>query len=229
MFAFTITVPPEVDDDLAYQLFNNWLTVCRKYHGLKNYIWVREFQQNETVHFHMLVPHYLHVVTVNRAMQECLKTQVRNGRLKWHIKQCKRYNGVHIGKNDKTKKVTNFAKPRERRALLNYMLKYMSKGKVNDKSPNHYAWHNSRAFSKMITSLALTHDEALQLKIRQSLNMNTTWTNERFTHILWKDYRPPDFVTDLLSTVNAEILQHLEFGNGKPLSKKLELPKILLN
>lgn len=227
MYSFTVSFPPCVTDDMAYKLFNNWLTVCRKYLKLKNYMWVREFQKIGTVHFHMLVPHYFHVVNANRAMQQALITQINTGELKWHVKAAKRYNGVHIGKNDKTKRVTNFAKPRERRALLNYMLKYMSKNKVQDESPNHYAWHNSRAFSRMITSMALTEDEARQLQIREQLNFDTTWQNEWFTHIVWKDHSPPGFLMDTLATVNRKILHHLETGAGVPLMETLEFKNVI--
>lgn len=227
MYSFTVTFPPCVNDDMAYKLFNNWLTNCRKYLKLKDYMWVREYQQNGTVHFHMLIPHFFHVGNANRAMREAIKTQVKSGELQgYSIHQAKRYNGVHIGKNDKTRRVTNFAKPRERRALLNYMLKYMSKGKAMPGDTNHYAWHNSRAFSRMITSMALTEDEARQLQIRSMLNMDTVWTNEWFTHIVWNDHSPPGFLMDALATVNKKILHHLDTGNGQPLMEKLELRKV---
>jgi hypothetical protein len=223
MYAFTITFPPCVGDDMAYKLFNNWLTNCRKYLKLQDYMWVREFQQVGTVHFHMLVPHYFHVHSANRAMQQALITQIKNGALAWHVKAAKRYNGVHIGKNDKTKQVTNFASPRERRALLNYMLKYMSKSKMQNSDTNHYAWHNSRAFSRMITSMTLTEAEARQLRIREQLNPDSIWTNEWFTHIIWKDHSPPGWFMYHMAAINGKILQHLETGKGTFLHHPLEL------
>lgn len=223
MYSFTVTFPPEVQEDMAYKLFNNWLTYCRKYVKLKNYLWVREYQQNGTVHYHMLVPHFFHVHNANKAMQQVLRTQIQNGQLKWHLKKAKRYQGVHLGKNKHTKKVTNFAQPRARRALLAYMLKYMNKGKVREGSPNHYAWHNSRAFTAMITSMALTRDEAQQLEIRSQLNFDTTFKNEWFTHIVWNNHSPPKFLMDHLQLVNREILTHLELGTRTPLLKKLQL------
>lgn len=208
LHAFTITFPLCVSDDQGYQYLNTWLTRCGDEIHLRDYLWVAERQPDTgTIHFHLLVPQYLNVQKANRIMQVILCTQIKKGKLNWHRSAAKRYNGVDIAKNRNTKRVTNFGKPGARKALVAYIVKYFSKGKKNEgkKGFSHYAWHNSRGFSSMMTAITLTELEGKFLGVRNLINMDRTWKGEFFTWIPWME-RPPEFFTDALRMVNRAIL-----------------------
>lgn len=208
LHAITISFPTCVSDDQGYQYLNTWLTRAGDEIHLKNYLWVAERQpQTGTIHFHVLVPQYLNITKANRIMQVILCTQIKKGKLAWHRSAAKRYNGVDIAKNRTTKKVTNFGKPGARKALVAYIVKYFAKGKKNEakKGFSHYAWHNSRGFSSMMTSITLTELEGKFLGIRNLINMNRTFCGEFFTWIPWKE-SPPGFFTEALRSVNRAIL-----------------------
>jgi hypothetical protein len=208
----TISFPPVVSDNQGYQYLNTWLTVCRESLHLRQYLWVAERQENGTVHFHVLVPQYFNIVKANRAMMVILSTQVRKGALKWHIKAAKRYNGVDLAKDRKTKEVTNFADPKKRRNLVAYITKYVSKGrKPKDETDSsggfsHLAWHNSRGFSSMFTGVNLTELEARFLGIRTLLNFEKKFDGEFFTWLPWTANQPPAVFNGILRTVNQAIM-----------------------
>lgn len=113
LHAVTISFTPHVTDDQGIQYLNTWLTVCRQSLHLREYLWVAERQENGTIHFHILVPQFLNIQKANRAMITILCTEIRKGNLKMHIKAAKKYNGVHLGKDKKTHKVTNFAEKKK--------------------------------------------------------------------------------------------------------------------
>ncbi len=208
LHAVTISFPLHLADDLGYQALNTWLTVCRQSLHLRDYLYVAERQDNATdtlpgtIHFHLLVPQYLNIVKANRAMAVILANMVRKGKLKWSIYAAKRYNGVHLGKNKTTKRVTNFALGSSKKALANYITKYISK---NDQPFTHYAWHNSRGFSAVMTSICLTEAEAKFYGIRQYLNMDKTFAGEFAIFIAWNDIAPKFFI-DVMRLVNSSIL-----------------------
>lgn len=162
LYFWTITFPKNTGDLIAYRAFNTWLTTLRardKYNGrryLKNYLWIAERQQNGTVHFHIAIPHKLPVQKANGAMRTILKNLSVAGLLPFTPAQCKRYNGVDIAKNRKTKRVTNFAIKKGARALSTYLTKYVTK---NDAKFSHLAWHNSRGFSALFTAITFTRWE----------------------------------------------------------------------
>jgi hypothetical protein len=208
LHAITISFPPCVTDDQGYQYLNTWLTRCGDEIHLRDYLWVAERQPTTgTIHFHILVPQYLNVIQANKIMQGILCTQIKKGKLNWHRSAAKRYNGVDIAKNRNTKKVTNFGRPGARKALVAYIVKYFAKGKKNqaDKGFSHYAWHNSRGFSSMMTAVTLTALEGKFLGIRNLINLDRTWKKEFYTWIPWKGIAPGFFV-DALRTVNRTIL-----------------------
>lgn len=208
LHAFTISFPRCVSDDQGYQYLNTWLTRAGDEIHLRDYLWVAEHQpQTGTIHFHVLIPQYLNVTKANRIMQVILATQIKKGKLAWHRSAAKRYNGIDIAKNRNTKRVTNFAKPEKRKALVSYIVKYFAKGKKEDgrKGFKHYAWHNSRGFSAMQTSISLTEQEGKFLGIRNLINMDRVCKKEFFTWVPWLE-RPPEFFTAMLQTVNRAIM-----------------------
>ena len=224
LHAFTISFPPCVSDDQGYQYLNTWLTRCGDEIHLRDYLWVAERQPDTgTIHFHLLVPQFLNVHKANKIMQVILCTQIKKRKLAWHRSAAKRYNGVDIAKNRNTKRVTNFAKPTARKALVAYIVKYFSKGKKNEakKGFSHFAWHNSRGFSSMMTAITLTELEGKFLGVRNLINMDRTFCGEFFTWIPWKD-KPPGFFSDALRTVNRAILNK---GSTRTMLKmNFELP-----
>ena len=201
-----------VSDDQGFQYLNNWLTVCRQTLHLRDYLFVSEYQENGTIHFHVLVPQYFNVINANRAMRVILCNQVRKGKLDWNLQAAKKYNGVDIGKDRNTKKVVNFGEPKKRARLVSYITKYISKGKkARDDEPEkkgfpHLAWHNSRGFSSMFTGVSLTAIEGKFLGIRKMVNLARKFVKEFFAWIPWATNNPPKFFTEMLRSVNQKIL-----------------------
>jgi hypothetical protein len=212
LHAVTVSFPPVVTDDNALQYLNTWLTVCREKLHLRQYLWVAERQQNGTIHFHILVPQYFNIVQANRAMVTVLTTQIRKGALNWNIKAAKKYNGIDIAKDRKTKKVTNFGEPKKRRNLISYITKYISKGKKPapgtgmESGFSHLAWHNSRGFSAMFTGISLTEIEGRFLGLRNLLNFTKKFVGEFFTWLPWSANNPPEIFTRILRTVNQAVM-----------------------
>lgn len=159
LYFWTVTFPKGTPDDVAYKAYNTWLTTLRTKDKfgrrfLKNYLWVAERQPGtKTVHFHIAIPHKMPIKVANGAMQTILKNLSEKGLIPFTKAQCKRYNGVDIAKNKKTRKVTNFAIKKGARALGNYLTKYITK---NDATFEHLAWHNSRGFSALFTGITFT-------------------------------------------------------------------------
>lgn len=201
-----------VSDDQGFQYLNNWLTVCRESLHLRDYLFVSEYQENGTIHFHVLVPQYLNIVKANRTMVTILCNQIRKGNLKWNVHAAKRYNGVDLAKDRKTKKPTNFGEPKKRRNLVAYITKYVSKGRKprageeEKKGFPHLAWHNSRGFSSMFTGISITAAEGKFLGIRNLINFAKIFIGEFFSWLPWSANNPPGFFTGMLRTANQAIL-----------------------
>jgi hypothetical protein len=217
LHVITISFPPVVSDDQGFQYLNNWLTVCRESLHLRDYLFVSEYQENGTIHFHVLVPQYLNIVKANRAMVTILCNQIRKGALDWNVHAAKRYNGVDLAKDRKTKKPTNFGDPKKRRNLVAYITKYVSKGRKpragedEKKGFPHLAWHNSRGFSSMFTGISITKLEGEFLGIRRLVNFAKIFISEFFSWLPWSANNPPAFYTGMLRTANQAILY-----NDKP-------------
>jgi hypothetical protein len=212
LHVITISFPPVVSDNQGFQYLNNWLTVCRESLHLRDYLFVAEYQENGTIHFHVLVPQYLNIVKANRAMVTILCNQIRKGKLDWNVHAAKRYNGVDLAKDRKTKKPTNFGEPKKRRNLVAYITKYVSKGRKprdgedEKKGFPHLAWHNSRGFSSMFTGVSLTAVEGKFLGLRNLVNFAKIFIGEFFSWLPWSANNPPGFFTGMLRTANQAIL-----------------------
>lgn len=53
----TLTLPSEMVHTpkfVTQEIFVQWLKTCRRYYGLKNYIWKLELQKNGNVHYHLI-------------------------------------------------------------------------------------------------------------------------------------------------------------------------------
>lgn len=199
LYFWTVTYPQGTPDDVCYRLFNTWLTTLRQKKWLREYLWIAERQQNKTIHFHIAIPHRLSVVAGNNAMRTILKSSAKKNEIPFNVHQCKRYNGIDIAKNRKTRRVTNFAIKKGSRSLANYLTKYVTK---NDESFNHLAWHNSRGFSSLFTGITFTTSEFIGYGFRSLVKPNVIINNEYFMFFAWKE-SPPWAITKHLYEINS--------------------------
>lgn len=223
LYFWTITFPAGTPDDIAYRLFNTWLTTLRQKKWLREYLWIAERQTGErlqdktktptnTIHFHLAIPHRLSVVAANNCMRTTLSTAARRREINFSVFQCKRYNGVDIAKNRTTKRVVNFAIKKGARTLATYLTKYCTK---NDSTFNHLAWHNSRGFSSLFTGITFTTNEFVGYGFRELVKPGAIVNNEYFMFFAWKE-DPPRAVMDHLFEINSWIQQQSEsFINNK--------------
>lgn len=207
LYFWTVTFPAKTPDDLCYQIFNIWLTSLRKYRMLREYLWIAERQPKttQTIHFHIAIPHRMCVYKANAMMQGTLKTFARRGVLPYSALACARYNGVHITKDKKTKRVVNFMEKKRQRALANYLTKYITK---NDESFTHLAWHNSRGYSSVFTCCTLTVQEFRRHGMDYYLDRRNIFKMEFAVFIPWIHGPPPVFA-DHLFRLNSYIQEQL--------------------
>jgi len=201
MYFWTISFFEKTPDDLAYRMFNIWLTSLRQYGLLHDYIWVAERQENGTVHFHITIPHKMPVQRANAMMRGTLKTFAKRGDLNESVYRCNRYNGVDIAKNRKTKRVVNFAIKKGSRALAAYLTKYVTK---NDTEFSHLAWHNSRGYSSLFTGVTFTINEFINNGWPALLNRAKKFTAEFFTFVPWSG-DPPAALMGHLFQLNSHV------------------------
>jgi hypothetical protein len=136
-------------------------------------------------------------------MRACLFTSIDNKEISYSRTDAKNYNGVDIAKNRKTRKVTNFAQKKSTKTLVNYLTKYITK---NNGKFTHLAWHSSRDYSNLITSIRLTEKEFNESGIKNYLSPDAIFKSEWFTFFRWKDLPPPD------------LIKYLAFINQKAMS-----------
>jgi hypothetical protein len=201
LYFWTITFPQGTADDVIYRLFNTWLTTCRQKKWLREYLWICERQQNGTIHFHLAIPHKMSVNLANNAMRTTLRTAALKKEIPFNVYQCRRYNGIDIAKNRKTRRVTNFAIKKGSRSLSYYLTKYCTK---NNSTFNHLAWHNSRGFSALFTGITFTVPEFLGYGFRQLVKPSAVVKNEYFLFFAWVD-DPPFAVVKHLHELNSYI------------------------
>jgi hypothetical protein len=203
LYFWTVTFPKGTPDDVAYRMYNIWLTALRQRGMLKDYLWIAERQENGTVHFHIAVPHKMSVQYANNMMRTTLRTFSKRGEIPFSVYACKRYNGVDIAKNRKTRRVTNFAIKKGTRALITYLTKYVTK---NDTAFSHLAWHNSRGFSSLFTGVTFTIQEFVQHGFHQLIDRrkDKRFSTEYFIFIPWLS-DPPAAITQHLYALNSYI------------------------
>lgn len=199
LYFWTVSFFQGTPDKVAYQIFNIWLTSLRKYRMLREYLWIAERQENGTIHFHIAIPHKMPVHRANAMMAGTLKTFARRGLIPASVHECRRYNGVDIAKNRKTRRVTNFAVKKGSRALSTYLTKYVTK---NSATFEHLAWHNSRGYSALFTSITFTVAEFRQHRFGFFINRTRILTSEYAKFIPWLD-DPPPLLQDHLYRLNT--------------------------
>ena len=66
----TLTLPAyqtHSDDEIKKVALNNFLDICRKTHGLNNYVWKAEAQLNGNIHFHLVTDCYIRFDKIQEA------------------------------------------------------------------------------------------------------------------------------------------------------------------
>ncbi len=133
---YSISFPRSTTQQEAVKAFNTWRTRLSKL-GLKTFIRICEFQQNGTIHFHMLTNNFLNIKTVNHMMAKILENM---GIFKRENKSEIKYNGVDVKHVRNTKD------------LGAYLTKYVSKNKeVFEVLP----YHSSRNVSALFYSISI--------------------------------------------------------------------------
>jgi|GEM_PF-3549584 len=134
----TISFPAGLSDENCRKCLNIWLTRVRTIRPYFPYLWVAERQQNGTLHYHILSNIFLPVKLINRFMAiaiDGVKADQIGVFKKWNRNK---YNGVDV------KAVRNS------KALKGYLAKYITK---NDDKIDGAAWHCSRLFSNLATTM----------------------------------------------------------------------------
>lgn len=201
LYFWTITFPPGTSDDVAFILFNKWATRLRKEKMLKNYIWITERQENGTIHYHMGINHKMDIKKSNRYMRAAIFTCIDKGEIKYDRELAKNYNGIDISKDRKTRRITNFAKRNKSKALVQYLTKYITKNKGSFK---HLAWHCSRSYSNLITTVRFTGREIAKVILKNFINYTKKIESEYFEFFPWLNQTPKD-VTGYLIMVNRQV------------------------
>lgn len=139
---FTITFPLKTPDDLCFKFLNNWLTVLRSENLINHYIWIAERQQNGTIHFHLVTPHYIPIQLINNYMRQIMRHYSHKHNVILNVK-FNTYNGIDVDKISRHKTVSN-------KAISIYLTKYVTKNNLT--IPNHFVWFCSRSVSALFTS-----------------------------------------------------------------------------
>lgn len=209
LYFVTISFPEGTKDDICYQSFNTWLTTLRQKKRIRGYIWVTERQKNGTLHFHLCIPHYVDIWKFNSAMRVVLGSLAKKGLLPVSSNFIyTKYNGVDLAKRkDKTgrKRVVNFADKRASKALAFYLTKYVTKNLITF---TRLAWHSSREYSCLFTSVNLT-DTQINAFV-DLIETNKGFTSEHFKFNPWKTGPPGAFI-DLLFGLNSYLHYQQKF------------------
>lgn len=200
---WTITFKEGTPDAVCFHLLRKWLQRMVTDEGLKHYCRITERQKNGTVHFHLTINQWFDIQRANRYMRAAMMRSVDNGEIEMNRDDIKKYNGVDICKDKKTRRVINFAKRKSQKALSNYLAKYVTK---NDEKFPQLAWHNSRTYTNVITHVQLTLHEYNKTPLQNHLDTDNPLCCEWFTFYRWKG-RPPDSISSYLGYATNSINQ----------------------
>jgi hypothetical protein len=217
---YSVSLPLNCSDDVAFELWNYWLTACRKRYNLTNYIWVTERQKNGTIHFHMLTNNWLPVQMVNRAMAIIIDNAVLRGRLSWGASSLDRYNGVDVDSIYNSKRHKKTGKTLNPVQLRNWITKYITKYVTkNNEKFHHLCWHCSRSLSALFTStLFKVSDQREVLPFLPDVylyNNKSAGYDDRFYHYIESDFvkvyifkfSPPPELFDKIKAFNDIIFE----------------------
>ena len=150
----TLTLPDtdNVITDHAFKtkLLNPWLTYCRKYLGLKNYVWKIEFQKNGKLHLHITTDTFIHYAKIQSSWNSLLG---KNGYL---LAFAKKFG--HTNPNS-----TDIHSVRKIRNLGAYLAKYMSKKLSDTKKLKGRIWGCNYEIARANkTTLFINRDECAE-------------------------------------------------------------------
>lgn len=147
----TLTLPDTQinvsETQFKQKLIHPFLVYCKKYYGLKNYVWKLEFQENGKLHAHLTTDTYIDTYQIRHLWNRLLKS---NGLMDDFIKKFKHDNpnstDVHA-----VWKVDN---------LSAYLAKYLSKNEQNGQTLTGRIWGCNYSLSnKNKCSIFLDRDE----------------------------------------------------------------------
>jgi hypothetical protein len=216
LYFWTISFPKGTSDDQCYQLLNTWLTALRQRNRyrdplLHSYLWVAERQEIGTIHFHIMIPHFLNVKVANRTMMVSICNLIKKKELNYPMAAARRYNGVDIAKNRKTKKVVNFLEKKKTRSLHRYLTKYISKN--NTEMPR-LCWNSSVDWAVPFAGVYLTREELVDLVPYREMIKARVFENDYIQFWAWTS-DPPKKLTNHLCDINTFILADYFSHNGK--------------
>ncbi len=194
---YSVSFPEGSKEEQIYKVWNSWLTNLRKTYGLRDYLWVAEYQKNGTLHYHMLCNVYMNIKRVNRAMGVAL---FHNDMLNTTIDK---YNGVDV------KKVTN-----NRGGLNAYLTKYVSKSEEH--TYKRAPWRCSQSVSALFTSAQIDEETSDNLA-REFVRLPLKKYENDFAEIYFfnvkkggKWYNIPDRFRASIQELNNQIANEFE-------------------
>ena len=196
---YSVSFPQGNSEEDIYKVWNTFLTNLRKTYGLKDYLWVAEYQKNGTLHYHMIVNVFMDIKRVNRAMAIALFHQKMLGSV-----SIDKYNGVDV------ERVTG-----SRNKLNSYLTKYISKSETHNykRAP----WRCSQSISALFTSVKIDAETSLKLqqefaKLKTHIYENdyavVEYFNVKDENGLW--YNLPNQYREKIIQLNNLIIKQLE-------------------
>lgn len=159
-YFYTISFPNQLPDNQCFDCLNIALTRLRKDAKIQDYLWITERQKNNTLHFHLLTNDVFSVIELNSYVKASLKTKVRNKEFDYNFEVIQKYNGVDIAKNRTSRKVINLATQKDKKQIISYLTKYISK---NNELFTKLPFHSSHSISKLTSKVKIDEYESLQL------------------------------------------------------------------
>lgn len=155
---YSVSFPAGISDDTAYKILNSCLSVLRKKHGLKSYLWVFERQENGTGHYHILTNDFMYIRDVNEVFASSIDYYVKRGEATWGKSSRIKYNGVDVKSVVKKGTTRN---PLTRSEVIEKVTRYLSKYMSKQDAPcTHRVWFCSRAVSALFVSVSFSEDIA---------------------------------------------------------------------
>jgi hypothetical protein len=156
-FFYTISFPTQLSDNHCFEVFNICMTRLRKDRTINDYLYVTERQKNSTLHFHILTNDWFSVRKMNNYVRSSLIFKLNRKEFEYDRAKIENYNGVDIAKNRTSKKVTNFAKQKNNRLIINYLTKYITKNNIEF---YRLPFHSSHSISNLTSSVRVDQYEA---------------------------------------------------------------------
>lgn len=156
-FFYTISFPKNLPDNKCFDVFNICMTRLRKESLINDYLYVTERQKNSTLHFHILTNDWFSVRKMNSYVKSSLIYKLNRKEFNYDRDKIENYNGVDIAKNRTSRKVINFAKQKDKKLIINYLTKYITK---NDTEFYRLPFHSSHSISNLTSTAKIDSYEA---------------------------------------------------------------------